>query len=55
MEKQLDLFGEEVIETNVNRKSRQEVIEDYEAFLDKHDKKKNDRRLLYTAGSVRSR
>ena len=40
MEKQLYLFGEEVIETNVNRKSRREVIEDYEAFLDKHDKKK---------------
>ena len=39
MEKQLDLFGDEV-RTITAKKTREEVINDYDAFMDKHDKKK---------------
>ena len=39
-EQQLNLFGEEVIETAVKRIGRNERFEDYDAFIDKHEIKK---------------
>ena len=40
MEQQLNLFGEEVIETSVKRIGRNERFEDYDAFIDKHEIRK---------------
>lgn len=37
MEKQLDLFGEEVIQSPVKRIGKNEKFEDYESFVQKHE------------------